>query len=136
MTLITTIDDRGTLDRAGVAISAVCLVHCLALPLVAALLPAVDAWVDPATHHRIHWALLALALPISLAALVSGARRHGRYRWLALGSVGLGSMLLGVLGWLGAENEVPITIAGVSLLAAAHVGNWRARHRLTAHRAH
>ena len=84
----TTIADSG-LDRAGVAISAVCLVHCPALPLIAAALPAVDAWVDAETHHRIHWALLALALPISLAALITG----------------------------------------VTLLAAAHVANWRARHR-------
>ena len=135
MTATTTIEDHA-LDRAGVAISAICLVHCLALPLVAAALPAVDAWVDPSTHHRVHWGLLALALPISLAALVSGMRRHGLHRWLGLGLVGLALMLLAVLGSLGADNEVPITIAGVTLLAVAHVANWRARQRVVAHHVH
>ena len=136
LTASTTIDDRAGLDRAGVAISALCLVHCLALPLIAAALPAVDAWVDPSTHHRVHWGLLAVALPISLAALASGARRHRMHRWLALGVVGLALMLLAVLGWLGVDNEVPITIVGVTLLAAAHVGNWRARHRAAVQHAH
>jgi hypothetical protein len=111
------------LDALGLAISIVCVVHCLALPLAALLLPALALRLDHAADHQLHWALLALAAPISSLALWRGARKHHSWTWFKLGAGGLVLMLLGVLHAFGAHSEVAVTMAGVSLLAVAHVRN-------------
>jgi len=111
------------LDALGLAISIVCVVHCLALPLAALLLPALALRLDHGTDHQLHWLLLALAAPVSSLALWRGARRHHSWTWFKLGAGGLVLMLLGVLHAFGARSEVAVTMAGVSLLALAHVRN-------------
>lgn len=120
------------LDALGLAISGVCLVHCIALPLAAVVIPAFTLGLDPRSDHAFHWLLLGLAVPISSLALWRGSLRSGDRRWLWLGSVGLALMLVGVLHAFGAESEVPVTSVGVTLLAFAHVRNFghanRARH--------
>ena len=120
------------LDAAGLAISGICLVHCLALPLVAVLVPAAAFGFDHDTDHAFHWVLLGLAAPISSLALWRGAVRTSNWRWLKLGSVGLLLMLLGVLHVFGANSEVAVTMFGVTLLAFAHVKNFLQ----TYHRSH
>jgi hypothetical protein len=85
----------------GIAVSAslLCLVHCLALPLLAASLPALGLFV---THSLlVHALLLGVALPLGLWALARGWRRAGWWP-LALG------------------------LAGFTI---AHWRNWRAGHR-------
>ena len=116
------------LDALGLAISAICLVHCLALPVIALLVPALSFGFGPETDHSFHWLLLALAAPISTLALWRGAARSADRRWLKLGSVGLVIMLIGVLHVFGAESEVPLTMLGVVLLAIAHVKNFATAH--------
>jgi hypothetical protein len=120
------------LDAFGLAISAICLVHCLALPLLAVLLPAFAFGFDADGDRTFHWVLFGLAVPISTLALWRGAARTGKYRWLLVGSVGLILMLVGVLHIFGPGSEVPITAFGVTLLAIAHVKNFLQ----TTHRGH
>lgn len=112
------------LDAAGLTISAICLVHCLALPIVAVLVPTAAFGFDHDTDHAFHWALLGLAAPISSFALWRGGVRSGTWRWLKLGSVGLALMLVGVLHVFGTGSEVTVTTIGVTLLAIAHVRNF------------
>ncbi len=121
------------LDALGLAISGICLVHCLALPVVALLIPALTFGFSPATDRAVHWVLLALAAPISTLALWRGAARSHDSRWLILGSVGLAIMLIGVANVFGADTEVPLTMVGVVLLAIAHIKNFTRSHahRLT-----
>jgi len=118
-----------TLDKAGVAVSAVCLLHCLALPLVALAIPAAEQWLGDAVDHRVHWTLLAIAAPISAAALGLGAWRTGFLRWLLLGAAGLATMLCGLLHVFGVTSEDLLTVIGVTILACAHAGNWTTGHR-------
>ena len=117
------------LDSLGLMLSAVCLVHCLALPLAAILIPAFSLGFDEETDHAFHWWLLAFAVPISSLALWRGAVRTGDRRWLQLGSAGLLLMLLGVLHAAGPRSEVPLTMVGVVLLAIAHVRNFAHSNR-------
>jgi hypothetical protein len=130
------------LDVLGLAISGICLVHCLLLPVAALLVPAMAWGADHDTDHRFHWLLLGLAAPISSLALWRGAVRSGNFRWLIAGSVGLLLMLIGVLHLFGAASEVGFTMAGVSLLAVAHIRNfqltfhgWRHSFPIQEHRA-
>ena len=120
------------LDAVGLAISGVCLVHCIALPLAAVLIPAFTVGLDEQSDHAFHWLLLGFAIPISSLALWRGSVRSRTRRWLWLGTVGLASMLCGILHVAGAKSEVPLTSLGVVMLAIAHLKNFghanRARH--------
>ena len=122
---------RQRLDTLGLALSGVCLVHCIALPLAAVLIPAFTIGLDQRTDHAFHWLLLALAVPISTLALWRGAVRSNDRRWLTVGSGGLALMLIGVLNVFGTDSEVPLTSVGVILLAVAHIKNFAhaKRHR-------
>jgi len=119
------------LERAALGASFLCLVHCLALPILIAALPALSRFLDvPESFHV--W-MLAFVVPASATALLSGRARHGAAWPLGIGGVGL--LLLGAGALLVPEGaaETVLTISGSLALAAAHVGNWRLRHTCSAH---
>lgn len=113
------------MDGVAVAFSAACLVHCLALPLLIALLPVSRNWLDiPESFHLV---VLLVALPPSGSILWRAARLSPRAAsTLRLGLAGLAFMIVGA-GLEGHSAEVWITSLGASLLAAAHLINWRRR---------
>jgi hypothetical protein len=110
------------MDGMAVGASALCLLHCLGLPLIALALPSLAAALG--AGEGVHAALLALAAPLALAALWAGWRAHGAVAPAALGGAGLGLMALALAAH---ELEQPLTVAGVSVLAVAHLLNWRMR---------
>ncbi len=120
--------DRPTalLDRGAIALSALCLFHCLALPAVLLALPALaavlpdEAWVHPA--------ILVLAAPLAAVALWRGWRRHGERLPGLLGAAGVGLLAAGVAAGDG-RAETVLTVAGGLALATAHLLNWRRLHR-------
>ncbi|MFW6093024.1 MAG: MerC domain-containing protein [Pseudomonadota bacterium] len=116
---------RRRADRLAIALSALCLVHCLAIPLAVVVTPAL-AVALVGSETTLHVLLLAVALPVTVYALGHGYRIHGRRWCVALGGVGLALMTLGVSHLFGMAWEVPLTLAGVSLLTVAHVMNLRA----------
>ncbi|RVT41214.1 MerC domain-containing protein [Sphingobium algorifonticola] len=103
----------------------VCLVHCLALPLLFALLPGIGGLLPG--HHFVHILLLAIAMPISGLALYNGWRRRGDRLAPVMGGIGL--MVLSAALIVGEAGETPITMTGSLLLVAAHIRNWRALAR-------
>ena len=113
-----------TIDRAGVALSLSCGLHCIFTPLligVAAGLPI--GWLyDESTE------VLLLAAAVLTGALSLGPsywRRHRRTRCLAMFAVGVGLLALAKLGPVG-ERWEPWTVAsGATLLATAHLVNLR-----------
>lgn len=111
-------------DRLGIAMSIVCLVHCLVLPFAVALLPlfAVE-WMQAGAFHG----AMALALmPVALFAIVPGLRVHRRLS--VAGAMAAGLSLLSTAafagqGWIAREWEVGLTLAGGAILVAAHAVN-------------
>lgn len=104
-------------DRLAVALSLLCIVHCIALPALAISLPFLAA---AAEAEWVHWTFAILAVIASGTVAVSGpgARVAG-----FLVPAGLGAAL--VVGGLFAESfgfdeTVPTVIGGV-LLAGAHL---------------
>ncbi len=114
---------RPFLDRVAVGTSLLCLLHCIGLPILIALLPAL-ASVLP-VGEGVHVVLLLTALPVSGVALVGGYRAHGRIVPVALGTVGLAALAGGVALASTPAIETACTVAGSLALAMAHVGNWR-----------
>ncbi len=116
---------QAVLDGFGICASALCMVHCLLLPLVVAALPSLVAPFDPG--DSVHAIVLACALPTSALALLGGWRRHRAGAPVLVGAIGLGLMAAGVvLPWTGAL-ETGLTVVGSLALAAAHVVNWHRR---------
>jgi len=115
---------RDRMDRAGIYLSGLCLLHCvLGIVIVSGLGLGGGALLAPEAH-RIG---LALAVVIGAFALSAGFVRHGRAAPTALGVTGLALMAAALAADHGI-GEVILTIAGVSLVAAAHVWNLRAAH--------
>ena len=114
------------LDGAAVGLSALCLVHCLALPLLVVGLPFLGEFAE----SHLHYQLLVVVVPLSVFALAIGFRRHGDPRIVIGGSLG---MLLLIIGATVAHTELGLvadrlfTIAGSLVLATAHWKNSRRR---------
>lgn len=116
-------------DGVAAALSSLCLVHCLLLPLGLGLAPVVAA-LGPLDHHGpawLHWALLALAAPVSVFALWRGIAVHGDARPAQLATLGFLLMAGGALAHEAGPAEQLLTVAGGLVVAAAHWRNWQLR---------
>ncbi|WP_375397161.1 MerC domain-containing protein [uncultured Sphingomonas sp.] len=118
-------------ERAALGASALCLIHCLALPLILAALPTIASVL--AIPESFHLWILALALPSSAIALYSGRLRHGTTYPAVLGAAGLAMLAAGAVVFAATWWDTPVTVVGSLLLATAHLTNWRLRH---AHHGH
>ncbi len=112
------------LDRTGLLLSGVCLVHCAVLPLSVLVLPSLSGLLFDHSS-LLHWVLLGLAIPVSGYALVRGYRQHGERRGLVIGVGGMLLMGLGVSHLLAENLEIPLTLSGTAIVAAAHFVNIR-----------
>lgn len=121
------------LDGVAVCASLICMVHCLGLPLLIAMLPALAGRFVSAEWF--HAAVLALAIPISGMALLGGWRRHRLFTPLACGTTGLALMAAGIALSDEAIVETAFTVAGSLSVAAAHIMNWRGRRSAQPHSA-
>jgi hypothetical protein len=126
-------------DLTGIVLSFTCLIHCLALPLLLLLAPALSRWI--ALPEEVHAAILLLAVPAAAMAMRDGWRRHRRPAPAILAVAGLGLLALGLSaheGWIAvADPEAAdrlLTSVGALTLAAAHLVNWRWRHRSGGHK--
>jgi hypothetical protein len=114
-------------DGASVAASALCLIHCLALPVLLASAPAASALFG--SGETVHLVLLLLAAPTSAGALLLSFRQHRHSLPPIAGCVGL-ALLTSALCLASSNVEERImTLAGSIILAAAHVSNWHLRRR-------
>ncbi|KAF1712378.1 hypothetical protein CSC70_02320 [Pseudoxanthomonas kalamensis DSM 18571] len=113
------------LDASAVVLSTLCLIHCLALPLLAALLPLFGAW---AHDEWVHVVFAGVALPLSGLALWRAHRQAPlpAAMWL-MATAGLGGLVLGAAGWPSHDWETPVTVGGSLLLVATHLWNWSRR---------
>ncbi|AKM09096.1 MerC domain-containing protein [Croceicoccus naphthovorans] len=115
------------LDSFAVCASAVCMMHCLALPVLLAALPAIASRIDPGENF--HVVVLVFAVPTSAMALYGGWRRHRSIVPLVVGVLGLILMTAAIALHADEDSETAITVSGSLLLAMAHIANWLHRHR-------
>ena len=117
----------GLLDRFSIGLSALCLLHCLAIPLLISMTPVVATFAF--ADESFHIALIALVVPTSALSLGLGCRKHRGWGVVVIGLMGLG--LLGTAAFaeamgLGEIGETVLTVLGALVVASAHVLNYRA----------
>jgi len=113
-------------DVAAISLSGLCLAHCLALPLIASLLPLAGVGAEA---PWVHWALALTAAPISLWTLT----RRPAAGPLLSGLLGIALLFSGAAEFPSHETETMITVAGALVLSVAHILNWRRRpHKCSA----
>ena len=113
---------RNWLDGAAVALSALCLVHCLALPLIVAGLPFLVQF----SEGHLHAQMLIVVLPLSSVALWLGFRRHRSRGIVSAGIVGMLTLIIGATvahSNLGLTADRVFTVVGALVLATAHFYN-------------
>ncbi len=130
-------DGRARLDAVGSVLSTLCAIHCLAMPLVAGILPVLGlGFVGERGFER---AACAMVMVLAGFCLLDGCRRHGR--WWLLGLLGLGAALTLGTQFLFAPaacvktccaervnwSEAFIMFTGGGLIAVAHLLNLRFR---------
>ena len=113
-------------DNLGIFASMLCLVHCLAMPFIIALLPFMG--LQFLESHESHMWLGGLIIAFALAAIVPGYLKHRKVAILlgmltGIGLVLSGSFLSHVMHTH--EHELWILITGNLMLVATHLFNKR-----------
>lgn len=109
------------LDLCAAGLSTLCLLHCLALPLLVAVLPLAAQAADNELVHRV---LVVAAVPVSLRVIWKTLPVDGSGLFIGAALGGLGLLLVGAFIEALEAYEQPITVAGGLLLGSAHLWNW------------
>ena len=109
------------LDLYAAGLSTLCLIHCLALPFLATLLPLAALFAE---NELVHQVLVLLAAPASLWVIRKVWSTKGSGLFIGAALIGLGLLLLGAFVGAVAAYEEPITVAGAILLGSAHLWRW------------
>src|SRR5262245_35720091 len=110
----------GRLDRIAMALSGLCLVHCVATTVLLALLSAAGGVLGAPIVHEVG---LSFAMVMGAISLGRGILEHGYSMPSAVGGLGLGVMA-GALTLPHDGSEALYTVVGVGILALGHRLNF------------
>ncbi len=114
------------IDVSAVSFSALCLIHCLAIPVLGAILPAGIAWFESEWVHRL--AVMA-TLPISGYAIrTSLIAREGLVFSIAA-TTGLTLLMCAAFVEPLHDVETSLTVFGALILAFSHIARWSSNRR-------
>ena len=112
-------------DALAVGLSALCILHCLLVPVIVIAAPSMASYffADEAFHI---WMVIAV-IPVSAIALYNGWKQHQVLKVSVVGAIGL--LLLSSAAFLGHELlseswERYITLIGTSTITLAHMWNY------------
>lgn len=113
------------LDKAGLACSGACAVHCALAPAIALFSPAAAGFFE---NEWIHAGLLTVLTPVAVLAFCRGLKLHQKTRPAVLGGVGIALLFMAVvfeaLLKIDVEHlETGLTVAGCAFLVSAHIFN-------------
>ena len=122
------------LDRIAITLSTICIVHCLAMPVLVAALPVLA--VTLGTDGHFHALMLWLVVPTSALGFGFGYRVHGNAGIVAAGTAAV--IVLAVVALWGHDHwnstvEVGVNVLASLLLASAHWRNFREVRRRHLH---
>jgi hypothetical protein len=123
-------------DQVAIVLSTICIVHCLAVPVVVAVLPvlALTYGLNDAAFHTL---MLWFVVPSSVLGFAFGYHAHRGAMILLLGAVAIAVLAFAALRGHGVWTtgaETAVNVAASMLLAVAHWRNFRAvRHAHSHH---
>jgi hypothetical protein len=118
--------DSSRLDKVGMAVSTLCIVHCLAAPVMLFFLPAV-ATALISEEAVVHQTLYGLILVVALFSFIPGYRLHKKLKPLLLfggGVVGLAFATF-LAHDIAHVLEPIVAIPSSALIVAAHYYNHK-----------
>jgi hypothetical protein len=123
------VTDRNGFANVGVVASAICAVHCAALPFVAGA-----AFFEHSAFHSpvMEGALIGVAAVVGYATLGSSYRHHRRPLPLVLLTSGL-LLMFAAHTAIGAAGSMPLAVTGALLLVGAQILNRRCPAPCCAH---
>ncbi|MEQ1664997.1 MAG: MerC domain-containing protein [Bdellovibrionales bacterium] len=116
-------------DFWGVLVSGLCMVHCIAVPIVILLFPALGMELVP-REDLTHVFLFAFILGVAGVAFISGFRVHGKWQpvfWLIAGMIFVIYATFFAHRQLGHMWEPVFAIIGSLFLIRAHILNHRCK---------
>lgn len=131
-------------DKFAILLSGICALHCIAVPIIASIVPLLTATV----HHGgeihefwFHQFILLFILPVSLLALATGFKTHHKITPIMVAGLGLAILTSTALfaeyllsrHALTHEGETVLTIAGGIVHAVGHILNLQAARRKQPH---
>lgn len=112
------------MDLYAVGLSTLCVLHCVALPVLVALMPVVG---QAAENELVHRVLAVAAVPVSLRVIWKTRPLNRNRLFVGAALLGLALLLLPAFVEAVSAYEEPITVAGGVLLASAHIWHWLRR---------
>jgi hypothetical protein len=122
------------LDRIAISLSSICIVHCLAMPVLVAILPVVAITIGSDGHF--HALMLWLVVPTSAIGFSLGYRVHGKPGIVVSGALAVAVLAVVAFWGHGAWDptfEVAVNVAASIGLAATHWQNFREVRRVHRH---
>jgi len=113
---------RNLADRLGICLSVLCILHCLAVPIGIALIPALQAIVD---HDFFHYVLVLVLPALAVMAFIPGFRKHRDMRVFYWSLPGMALIALTVWFHESHATQALFSIPGSLCLIRAH---WINRH--------
>lgn len=116
------------LDRFGICVSGICVVHCIVTPIVIILFPALNT--SHLFHDWFHLIFGTVVITSVLIAVYPHCNRHGHKDIVALALLGSISILFALFFGhdLNKYFEHGFTTLGSVLLITAHIKNMKVRH--------
>ena len=115
------------IDATGMAVSIICFVHCLVMPLLYVMLPVLSV-VSMFDHGTTHILLLGMAFPLALWSIYVGCRGYG-HKLCSIFAVF--ALMLMTLALFFHEWETILTLAGATTLMLIHFYHMYAKSKLT-----
>ena len=122
------------LDRIAISLSSLCALHCVALPIVATIMPLLSSTIEHGSILHEFWFhrfILIFILPISIFALISGYRCHKQALLILIAGIGLAVLLFTAIfadtliskQVLPHSGETMLTIIAGIIHAVGHIMN-------------
>lgn len=108
-------------DLYAAGLSMLCVLHCVALPVLVAFMPMVA---QAAESELVHKLLVLAAVPVSLRVVWQARSVTGNRLFFGVVLAGLALLLLAAFAEPVSAYEEPVTVFGGALLILAHIWHW------------
>lgn len=112
---------QSLVDASAISLSSLCMIHCLALPLVISLLPSALQGLQSEIVHQV---FVVLAIPLALSAAWSARTSKAAPLIILALLAGSVALIFGAFVEEFHDHEVALTVFGAISLSIGHILRW------------